>query len=169
MPIHIVVAIDKYGGMGKDNKLPWGKILLDMKRFRELTRGETVVMGRKTWDSLPDEYRPLPDRKRNIVLTRDKNFVAHGAHVVHHVDEVLAIAKNENIFVIGGAEIYAEFVSHASWIHLTIVDRKFDCDTQFPFYDVLGWEKITTIDIPKSELSPYDLKFILLARTTPLA
>jgi dihydrofolate reductase len=136
--ISIVVAVARESGViGNNGRLPWqGQLPSDMKRFRELTTGHTVVMGRKTWDSIPTKFRPLPDR-RNIVMTRQSGFSAEGAEVIHSFEEILKFAEGtENIFIIGGAEIYQKGLEIADQICITYVDGIFAGDAVFP----LGFE-----------------------------
>ena len=139
--ISFVVARARNGVIGKDNAIPW-RIPEDMRRFKAITMGKPLVMGRKTWDSLPK--KPLPGRT-NIVVTRDKNFTAEGAVVVHSVDDAIARAETENpdeIAVIGGAEIYAALLPRATRIHLTEVDADIEGDTTMPGVDSREWREL---------------------------
>ena len=115
-PITLVVARAQNGVIGREGKLPW-HIPADLKRFKELTMGSAMVMGRKTFESLPGL---LPGR-RHIVLTRDRYWSAEGAEVAHRVEEALDLAGGERISVIGGAEVFATFLPHADRIELTDV------------------------------------------------
>ncbi len=129
--INIIVATSKNNQIGINNQLPW-HISEDLKYFRKTTSGKTVLMGRKTFESIG---RPLPNRK-NIVLTRDLNFTAEGVSVIHSLDEALEICKaEENIFIIGGGEIYTLFLPYADYLYITLVDKVIDGDTSFPEYD----------------------------------
>ena len=114
--ITIVVARAQNGTIGRDGGLPW-HLSADLKRFKALTTGSVLVMGRKTFDSLP---RLLPGR-RHVVLTRDANWSAEGAEVAHSADEALALAGAEPVSVIGGADIFAMFMARADRIELTEV------------------------------------------------
>lgn len=126
--INIIVVMDSNGGIGKDNKL-LAHIPEDLKHFKQLTSGNTVVMGYNTWLSLPK--KPLPNR-RNIVLTT-KDIQLDGAEVVHSVDEVLDITKDdEDVFVIGGAQVYEEMMLYAQVIYQTRILHEFEADTFFP-------------------------------------
>lgn len=136
--ISIIAAFgSKTRALGKDNDLlPW-KIRDDMARFKEKTTGHPVIMGRKTWESLK-QYRPLPNRT-NIVITRDKEYVAEGAVVVDSLNAAIAEASSamgaEEIFVIGGGEIYTEALPLATTLYLTLVESDVEGDVFFPIYD----------------------------------
>ncbi|WP_054740018.1 dihydrofolate reductase [Cellulosilyticum ruminicola] len=129
--INIIVATSKNNQIGINNQLPW-HISEDLKYFRTITSGKTVLMGRKTFESIG---RPLPNRK-NIVLTRDSNFAPEGVSVVHSLDEALEICKTEEeIFIIGGGEIYSLFLPYADYLYITLVDKVINGDTDFPVYE----------------------------------
>jgi dihydrofolate reductase len=125
--ITLVVAAARNGVIGKDGAIPW-RLSDDLKRFKALTLGHTVVMGRKTWDSLPPRNRPLPGR-RNVVVTRDADWQAEGAERAT-LEQALAMA---DVFVIGGAEIYRTTLPLADRIELTEVQGDFDGDAVFTF------------------------------------
>lgn len=132
--MNAIVAVSENGGIGKDNELLF-RISADLKRFKELTSGHTVIMGRKTLQSLPGG-RGLPNR-RNIVITRDSDFTAERAEVVHSIDEALALA-DEDAFVIGGASIYAAMLPYCEKVYLTKVYAEAEADAYFPALD--GWQ-----------------------------
>lgn len=130
--IEMICALAEDNAIGKDNSLLWS-IPEDMKHFREKTSGHTVVMGRKTWESIPIKFRPLPNRK-NIVLSRDSEYDATGAEV-WSIDEFLSsyLHDEETVFVIGGAEIYEKFLPYTQTLHLTrVLDRFPEADAFFP-------------------------------------
>lgn len=130
MQVEIVVAMALDRAIGKDNKLLW-HYPEDMRHFKSLTEGNTVVMGRKTWESLPAKYRPLPNRK-NIVLSRNGSYVAEGAVVVSSIDDISDHVEGK-VIVIGGVEIYSMFLPVANVIHMTLVHDLFaDADAHFP-------------------------------------
>ncbi|MEO7053443.1 MAG: dihydrofolate reductase [Rhizomicrobium sp.] len=143
MMITLVLAMAENGVIGKDGAIPW-RIAEDMKRFKALTLGKPVIMGRKTWDSLP--RKPLPDRT-NIVVTRDAGWRAPGAVPETLLDMALDIAAHESneTMVIGGAEIYRSLLPRADRIELTEVHRAFDGDAHFDF-DKSGWREIARED-----------------------
>lgn len=143
MSFDLVVAMDAKRGIGKNNALPW-KLSGDLSYFRTLTsrtsiagKRNAVIMGRKTWESLPPKVRPLKDRL-NVIVSRNPNFQAEGgALCASSLASALEICQQpdiENIFVIGGAEIYKEALKHPSlfYLHVTIINETFDCDTFFP-------------------------------------
>lgn len=122
--------------LGKGGALLWS-LPGDMKRFKALTTGHPVVMGRKTWESLPERFRPLPGRT-NFVVTRDESYEAPGATVAYSLESALAQAKavpdNDEVFVIGGGQIYAEALPYAERLYLTLVEDDAPGDTFFPEY-----------------------------------
>ncbi|MCA9364720.1 MAG: dihydrofolate reductase [Candidatus Moranbacteria bacterium] len=131
--VSIVAAIGKNRELGKDNSLLW-QIPEDLKRFKRLTSGHVIVMGEKTFHSIG---RPLPHRT-NVVLSRDENFSPDGVVVARSIDDALLIARKherEEIFVIGGAQIYEQFLLCADRLYLTLVEGDFEADTFFPEYE----------------------------------
>lgn len=139
--ISIVVALGRDGthnrAIGKDNHLLW-HIPDDLKRFKELTWGHPVIMGRKTWESIPPKHRPFPGRT-NIVLTRDTSYEAPGALVVHSLHEALEEARRapgaEEIHIGGGTELYREILPQVNRLYLTLIDDEKESDTSFPEYE----------------------------------
>lgn len=127
--------------IGKNGDVPWrGQIPSDMKRFKELTAGQSVVMGRKTWDSLPTRFKPLPDRQ-NLIITRNPQFSLDEkiAIITNSLKEAVQRATSETVWIIGGAEIYALALPKADLLHVTIVYEKFEGDAFFPKYDIDKW------------------------------
>ena len=127
IPVTIVVARAQNGVIGRDGKLPW-RLSADLRRFKALTMGSVMVMGRKTFESLPGL---LPGR-RHIVLTRDPNWQAEGAEVVHSVEEAIAKSSGEPLSIIGGADIFALFLPLANRLELTEVLEGVEGDTSIP-------------------------------------
>jgi len=159
--IVLVVAIAQNGVIGNNGLIPW-RISDDMKRFKALTLGHTVVMGRKTWDSLP--RKPLPGRK-NVVCTRNVGWHAPGVVPATLPDIDLShIAPNEDLMVIGGAEIYRYFLPRADRIELTEVHRDFEGDAKFEF-DRTGWHETLRED----HVTPDGLRYsyVTLERSAP--
>jgi len=129
MPVHNRV-------IGKNGFIPWN-IPEDLKHFRVVTMGHPVIMGRKTWESLPEKFRPLPGRK-NIVLTKNREFSCLGAEVTHSKEDALKEAfseGNSEIFIIGGAEIYKTFLPQIEKLYLSLIKINIDGDVFFPEYE----------------------------------
>ena len=134
--ISFVVAVSRNGVIGRDGELPW-HISTDLKRFKAITMGKPLIMGRKTWESLPK--KPLPGRP-NIVITRQKKYQAEGAIVVSDIPSALAASGQvEEVCVIGGGEIFDMFLAQTDRIYLTEVDLDVDGDTFFPPLDPAQW------------------------------
>jgi dihydrofolate reductase len=127
-PVALIWAQARGGAIGAGGRLPW-RLPEDLALFRALTTGSTVVMGRRTWESLPDRFRPLPGRA-NVVLTRDPGWTAPGASRAGSVAEALALPGP--LWVIGGGAVYAEFLPHAAGLVVTDVDLAVDADTWAP-------------------------------------
>lgn len=158
MKISIIAAIGKNRELGKDNKLIW-RIPEDLKRFHEITKGHTVIMGRKTWESLP--IKPLSNRY-NIVVTKNLKFVAVGADVCDSIEGAIKKAGENEIFIIGGGQIYKEAIEKGlvDKLYLTIVDGSFDADTFFPDYS--EFKKVISEKSGESEGHKY--KFVDLEK-----
>ena len=137
----LIAAIARNGVIGIDNRLPW-RLPADLKHFKTLTLGHTVIMGRKTWESLPAGFRPLPGR-RNIVVTRDAGYRAAGAVVAASLPAAISAAESGEAFVIGGAELYAAALPLADRLQLTEIDATFGGDTHFPAMDHDQWRETT--------------------------
>jgi len=158
-PVTLVVARARNGVIGRDGKLPW-HIPADLKRFKALTMGSVMVMGRKTFDSLPGL---LPGR-RHIVLTRGRDWKAEGAEVAHSVEEALNFAGSERASVIGGAEVFALFLPIAERIELTEVLDDVPGDTALPDPRSSGeWRETFAEDHPAEEGRPA-FRFVTLER-----
>ncbi|HSI58372.1 MAG TPA: dihydrofolate reductase [Ideonella sp.] len=129
--IALIAAVARNGVIGHDNQLLW-RVPEDLAHFRRSTHGGPVLMGRKTWDSLPARFRPLPGR-RNLVLTRQAGFEAPGAEPVHSLEQALRLAADApTLFVIGGEQLYRAALPLADELLLTEIERDFDGDTRFP-------------------------------------
>ncbi|MBI3444690.1 MAG: dihydrofolate reductase [Magnetospirillum sp.] len=143
IPIALIVAIAANGVIGRDNALPW-HLPEDLKWFKENTLGKPVIMGRKTWDSIG---RPLPKRP-NIVVTRQGDWAAEGAHVAHSLDEAVGLAATlapeaAELMVIGGSALFAEALSRCHRLYLTEIARAYEGDTHFPAFDRSLWREMT--------------------------
>ena len=137
MPIYMIAAIGKNNELGKNNDLIW-HFKQDMKFFRDTTTGNTVVMGRKTFESLP---HALPNR-RNIVISSNPDYIAEGAQLVTSVEKAIEITKDDTVFVIGGGKIYDAFIDIADKLYLTeIEDSCDDADVYFPSFDKSKYTK----------------------------
>lgn len=139
MNLKIIVAISENNVIGINNKIPW-RIPEDMKRFKELTTGHPVIMGSKTYLSIPEKFRPLPDRK-NIILSK-KLEPQNGIYIAKNIEEALSFTENEDSFVIGGSQIYEEFLPRANFLEITKVHETFDGDSFFPEINWNDWKKI---------------------------
>jgi dihydrofolate reductase len=138
--VSIIVAKSKNNIIGDKGKIPWN-ISNDLKRFKELTTNNIVIMGRKTYESLPKEYKPLPHRM-NIIISRDKNYKANNCLVFDNLKKAIRKSgTNKEIFIIGGGEIYKEGFKYADKIYLTEVDGEFEGDTYFPHIG-RSWKEI---------------------------
>lgn len=136
----IVVAVARNRVIGKDNQLCW-HLPEDMQHFKAVTQGQTVLMGRKTWESLPPRFRPLPGR-RNLVVTRQAGYAAPGAETAASLPAALALAgDNETVCIIGGAEIYAQALPLADTLEITEVGLAPEGDTWFPELDPAQWQE----------------------------
>lgn len=155
--ISLIVAVDENNGIGKDNKLLCS-IPIDMKRFISITKNKTIVMGRKTWDSLPN--KPLKNRTNIVITSKNIPEVITFSNPL----DILKIAENEEIIIIGGESIYKIFLQYANKIYLTIIHSKFEADTFFPNFDRSKW-KIEEIEhIKKSKDNEYELTFLNLIK-----
>ncbi|MDP1611364.1 MAG: dihydrofolate reductase [Sulfuritalea sp.] len=137
----LIAAVARNGVIGIDNRLPW-HLPADLKHFKALTMGHTVIMGRKTWESLPEKFRPLPGR-RNIVVTRNAGYHTASATLVTSLPAALAATDDSEAFVIGGAELYAAALPLADRLQLTEIDATFKGDTWFPAIDPGLWREAT--------------------------
>ncbi len=143
MKMAMIVAMDEDGFIGRGNGLPW-KLASDMARFKRLTEADgfnSVIMGRRTWESLPDSFRPLPDRV-NIVMSRDTDWSGGGAITALYVGRAIEIAfaeGSDECWIIGGAQIYEMFLDRVDEIHVTEVHTKGSGDVRFPEWDRTGW------------------------------
>lgn len=137
--IAIVVALSANRVIGRDGQLPW-RLPADLRRFRELTTGHAVVMGRRTFESLPPRFRPLPER-RNLVLSSDPAYRAAGAEVYPTLEAALE-ACGEDCFVIGGGVTYAQALPRARRVYATHVDGEIDGDAYFPELAAAQWRRV---------------------------
>jgi len=155
MTISFIFAMDRNRAIGYENKLPW-HLPADLKFFKTTTMGHPILMGRKTYESIG---KPLPGR-RNIVLTRDRDYTAAGCDVVHSPEEAIAlVGEGEEGFVIGGAELFHLFLPYADKMYVTRIDHAFEGDTYFPEIDEGKWRLVSTEAGVRDEKNPYDFRF----------
>ncbi len=150
MRLSLIVAMDKNELIGVNGRIPW-HLPDDMKWFRQQTLGKPVIMGRKTFESIPDRFRPLPGR-HNIVLSRHNDYEAEGVTAVHSIEAALAAAGDvAEIVVIGGAELYAQVLPQADRLYLTLIDAEFVGDVHFPEIDPAEWCEIYRQEHPADD------------------
>ena len=149
--ISLIAALSsEHRGIGTQGELLW-RISEDLVRFKKLTDGHPVIMGRKTWESLPEKFRPLPNRT-NIIITRNSSYEAAGATLASSLEEAFSAASKaagaEEVFVIGGGELYKEALPRADRLYLTLVNDTKDADTFFPEYEELFTREIERQSFP---------------------
>lgn len=165
MEISLIAAISKNRVIGKDNGLPW-HLPDDMKYFMQTTKEHYVIMGRKNYESIPEKFRPLPNRT-NIVITRRKDFHAPNCIVVNSVDEGIALAKQANqneLFIIGGSEIYKLGLPLADRLYLTEIDAIIDGDTYFPEINKHEWQEVSRSHHGTDTRHAYAFDFVIYAK-----
>ncbi|MFN4233911.1 MAG: dihydrofolate reductase [Bacteroidia bacterium] len=163
--ISIIVAVAENNAIGKNNQLLW-HLPADMKIFKEKTTGHCVITGRKNYESIPEKYRPLPNRT-NIVITRQENYSAPGAIVVKSLQEAIEKAKatgDNEIFIIGGGEIYAQAIPLADKVYLTKVHETFEADTFFPKLNMNEWQIISSMYFNADGKNKHSFTFFELKR-----
>jgi len=144
MIISLIAALTKNNVIGKNKDLPW-HLPDDMKHFMQTTQAHHVIMGRKNYESIPDKFRPLPNRT-NIVVTRQKDFSAPGCHIVNSIEEGIAMARaarEKELFIIGGSEIYSQSIPYADQLYLTEIDTILEGDTYFPSFNRDEWQELS--------------------------
>jgi dihydrofolate reductase len=160
MKVSILAAVAANGVIGRDNDLPW-HLPADLRRFKETTVGHTIVMGRKTYDSIG---RPLPKR-RSIVVTRNRQLQIDGVDVVHSIEEALDLAAGEGVvFIIGGATIYHAAMTLADELAITHVHAEVDGDTGFPRIDSDTWVEVDREDHPADDRNEHAYSFVTYRR-----
>ncbi len=160
MLISIIVAMGRNRAIGYKNTLPW-RLSADMQHFKQLTMGHHIIMGRKTYESIG---RPLPGRT-SIIITRQPDFQAADCLVVHSLDEAIALAASrgeQEAFIIGGAEIYAQALPLAARLYLTLVDAAPEADAFFPAFDEARWQRTEEKFVAADEKNQYAASFSLL-------
>lgn len=161
MSITMIWAMGSNRVIGNNNDIPW-HLPLDFAYFKAETLGKRMLMGRKTWESLGS--KPLKGRT-SLILTRDRSFAPEGAEVVHTLEEALAEGRKEDeLMVIGGAEIYSLMLPFADKLQVTRIDAEFEGDTIFPEVDWSGWKEVSSTPGLKNEQNPYDYHFYVYER-----
>jgi dihydrofolate reductase len=158
--IILIAAVAENNALGKNNDLLW-HLPKDFKRFKEITSGHHIIMGRKTFESFP---KPLPNRT-HVIITRQKNYIYEGCIVVQDLEKAIAVCpKNETIFVIGGGEIYSQSIHLADQLDITRVHHSFEADVYFPEIDLTIWELTSEVFNSKDEKHLYDYTFQTFVR-----
>jgi len=153
--IVMIAAVAENNALGKNNELVW-HLPNDLKRFKSLTSGHHIIMGRKTFESFP---KPLPNRT-HVVISRQENYHPEGCIVVNSMEEAIAICpENETSFIIGGGEIYSLALPYADKIEVTRVHHNFDADAFFPEINTNNWKEIVTEFNPKDDKHLYDYSY----------
>ncbi|AFH59955.1 dihydrofolate reductase [Paenibacillus caseinilyticus] len=166
MTVSYMFAMDEARGLGYQNRMPW-YLPADFAYFKQTTLEHTVLMGRKTFDSLGG--KPLP-RRRNVILTRDKSFEAPGCETVTSPEDAVKPYRpggeqaDEELFVIGGAEIFSLLMPYADRMYITEIHHTFEVDTYFPELDRTEWKEVSRTKGPKDERNPYDYEFVIYER-----
>ncbi len=154
--ITAVVAMSENRVIGTKNQLPW-HLPADLKHFKNITLNHTVLMGRKTYESIG---KPLPNR-RNIILTQDKSFKALGCEIVHDVQSALAF---DDLYIIGGAQVFELFWPYINKLHLTLIHKNIEGDAFFPELDLKQWKLISREDHGADDKNPFDYSFLVLTK-----
>jgi dihydrofolate reductase len=153
--IIIIAAVAENNALGKNNDLLW-HLPNDFKRFKEITSGHHIIMGRKTFESFP---KPLPNRT-HVIISRQKNYQPQGCIVVSDIKSAIEVCpKNDDTFIIGGGEIYKQSINLADKLDITLVHKSFDADVYFPEIDAEIWELESETNNSKDEKHPYDYTF----------
>jgi dihydrofolate reductase len=160
MTLSLIVAVSRNNVIGSEGGLPW-HLPDDLRHFKRLTTGKPVIMGRRTFESIG---RPLPDR-RNIVMTRQTDYPAKGCEVVSSVDEALELVRGtEEVMIIGGGQVYRDFLPHADRIYLTRVQADVEGDTHFPEIDGAGWQLVKSEHHAADDRHAYEFDLLVLER-----
>lgn len=160
MRLSAIVAMSDNRVIGNHNQLPW-HLPADLKHFKNITLGKPIIMGRKTFESIG---RPLPGRT-NIVITRDVNFKAPGCLVMNSIDAALAaMHENEEVVIIGGAQLYQQMMPRLQRIYLTIIHQEFIGDAFFPALDLAEWHEVSREDFEGDEQNKYKFSFLIFEK-----
>ena len=149
MRLSAIVAMATNRCIGRDNTLPW-RLPADLKRFKQLTMGHTLIMGRKTYESIG---RPLPGRT-TLVVTRQRDYAPEGVQVAHSLEQALELARGDEVFIAGGADLYRQAMEHVRRLYLTRIGRDYEGDTFFPELDLSGWRLLAEEHHPATATEP---------------
>jgi dihydrofolate reductase len=159
MSISFIFAMDRNRAIGKDNQLPW-HLPADLKFFKTVTMGHPILMGRKTYESIG---KPLPGRI-NVVITQEPNFRAEGCKIVHSADEAAAQFQQQELFVIGGSEIFRLFLPEVDRMYITRIEHEFAADTFFPDVNMAEWTLVSSEQGVQDDKNPYLYYFQIYQR-----
>ncbi len=163
--VTIIAAVAKNNALGKDNQLIW-HIPADLKRFKQITTGHHIIMGRKTFESLG---KPLPNRT-TIIISRNKNYKVEGCIVVNSLAKALEAASDDkNPFILGGAQIYQKAMELTDILDLTLIHHEFEADVFFPKIDPSIWKEVSRIDYHADDKNKYDYSFVKYKRINRLS
>lgn len=160
--LSLVAAIAENGVIGRGNALPW-HLPADLAHFRRLTLDKPILMGRRTWESLPG----LLPRRRHIILSRDPSLQVAGCRVVSSLDAAIAVADDaEELMVVGGAALYAQALPRASRLYLTLVHTRVQGDVHFPRWDPNEWHEVSRTDVAADRRNPFAMSFVEFHRSS---
>ncbi len=158
--VSLIVAMAKNRVIGANGAIPW-HLPEELKRFKRLTLGHHIIMGRKTWESIG---RPLPGRS-SVIVSRQRGYSVPGAKIAHSLDEAVAACGNDSeIFVIGGAELYAQALPRAGRLYLTTIDAEVAGDTLMPEFDLAGWREVSASPFPADAQHQYSFRCVVYER-----
>jgi dihydrofolate reductase len=161
--VSFVVAMDRNRLIGKGSGLPW-RLPDEIRRFKAITMGHPVLMGRKTYETIPQKFRPLPGRT-NIILTRQKGYEAPGCIVVHSMEEALsAVSPEEELMVIGGSQLFNALLPVVDRLYLTEIDGQYEGDVYFPELNMTQWSEVAREEHPRDDRHDSPFVFLMLER-----
>jgi dihydrofolate reductase len=164
MIISTIVATAKNNVIGSKNSIPW-YLSGDFKNFARLTKGHSVIMGKNTYQSIIDRLgHPLPERKNIVLAQASENLIAEGCFVASSFEEALSLAEGDEVFIIGGAQVYKHTFPYIQKMYITLVDAYVEGDAFFPEYNLNDWNLISIESHTKDEKNNYDYKFLVYER-----
>jgi dihydrofolate reductase len=159
MSISFILAMDTRRAIGLNNQLPW-RLPADLAYFKRVTINHTVLMGRKTYESMG---KPLPNRT-NVILTQNSDYIAEDCIIVHSVEEAVERFKDAEVFVIGGAEIFRLFMPYVDRMYITRIEQEFAADTFFPAFEADDWQLLSSEEGVTNEKNPYVYSFLVYTK-----